>query len=361
MGKKVAIFCFCILLFCCLGLFNETICYAMASENIYVVSDENGKVVFERNEVSVGDIYISKDFLKYEVVRVDDENKVGIAKFVEQVEKPSVRTYYGPKKINNISKNICLYLTHNDESYLTGDGVDSVYGKGGIHDVAKKIKSELNKHNIDVILDETLHIPHDASAYSRSRLTSKRLLEDYEPDAIFDIHRDGASRKSYVNNVNGSDKCMVRMVVGLGNSNNKINEEFATYIMGVANEMYPWLIKDIYFGKGHYNQNLYGKSILFEMGSHLVEKDLVMKSVAPLCDVINTALFETTVNEESGELTINGSENSEETLITNVETLNKKGGDGEIIQAVMIVVVIVGLIVGAFVINFYIDKKTCEK
>lgn len=360
MVKKIVII-FVSVLMCFVVGIEEVDCYAVSTESVYVVSDENGRILFERNEISVGDIYISKDFIKYEIIKVDEINKSGVAKFIEQVNKPNVRTYYGPKKISNISKKICLYLTHNDESYLTGDGVDSVYGKGGIHDVAKKMKSELNKHNIEVVLDETLHIPHDTNAYSRSRSTATRLLNEFEPDAIFDIHRDGASRKSYVNNVNGSDKCMVRMVVGLGNSNNKTNEEFATYIMGVANEMYPWLIKDIYFGKGHYNQNLYGKSILFEMGSHLVEKDLVMKSITPLCDVINTVLFETTVNEESGELTINGSENGEETLITNIENLNKKNANGGAFQAVMIVVVIVGLIVGAFVINFYIDKKTCEK
>ena len=362
MYKKSVLIVLCILIISCFISINYK-CYAMEakSEEIYIVKNEAGSVLFERNEVALGDVYISKDFLKYEVVSVNHENKTGVAKFIEQVKKPSVRTYYGPNRINNQTKKIGLYLTHNDESYITGDGVDSVYGVGGIHDIAKKIKSELTKYNIDVYLDETLHIPHDTSAYSRSKSTASSLLKNYELDAIFDIHRDGASRKSYVQNVNGVDKCMVRMVVGLGNGNNEINEEFATYIMSVANEMYPWLIKDIYFGKGHYNQNLYGKSILFEMGSHLVEKDLVMKSVAPLCDVINTALFETTVNNESGELTINGAENSNETLITNVEELNTKDGDGKVIQAVLIILGIVALIVGAYSINYYIDSKTYEK
>ena len=322
-----------------------------------MIYNENGDVLFERNEVDKGDIYISKDYFKYEVVSVDHKKKTGVAKFVEQLKRPDIKTYYGPKKIKNIPKKIGLYLTHNDESYMIGDGVDSVYGAGGIHDIAKKIKNELQKHNIDVVLDETLHIPHDNSAYSRSKATANKIINNNEVDAVFDIHRDGASRKSYVKNVSGDELCMVRIVIGLGNQNYKANEDFAMYVMSVANEMYPWLIKDIYFGKGHYNQNLYGKSLLFEMGSHLVEKDLVAKSVAPLCDVLNTALYETTVNNDSGEITINGSENSNETLINNIEGLNKKDSGLSVTQAVLVVLGVAGLIVLMFVLNNYIEEK----
>ena len=43
---------------------------------------------------------------------------------------------------------------------------------------------------IDVILDESTHLPHDSGAYRRSRQTAERLLQK-GPDAIIDIHRDG--------------------------------------------------------------------------------------------------------------------------------------------------------------------------
>ena len=42
------------------------------------------------------------------------------------------------------------------------------------------------------------------------------------------------------------------------------------------------------------------------MGSHLVEKELVKQTVPELAKVVNTALFNTTVDTESGDLTING-------------------------------------------------------
>ena len=125
--------------------------------------------------------------------------------------------------------------------------------------------------------------------------------------------------------------------------------------MTVAEELYPWLIKDIYYATGHYNQALSNKSLLFEMGSHLVEKNLVLESVAPLADVINTTVFGTTVNEESGDLTINGTETELDKLINNVfkekEELKKDNS-----TAINIIGVIFA-IAGTVVVVVYLTKK----
>ena len=272
---------------------------------IYTITLEDGSFLFEKSGVEVGDIYINSDFEEYIVMSIDSNFKTGIAKFNRQIVPPKVDFNYTPTPIQTMKKTICMYSTHNDESYITGDGVDSVYGAGGIHDVANELKNEFLKLGINTVYDETLHIPHDTSAYSRSKYTASKLMEEYSPNAIFDIHRDGASRSTYVSKYNGKDVCKIRMVVGKSNNNYAINQEFAVYLMSVAKELHPWLFLDIYFGKGHYNQSLSNKAILFEMGSHLVEKELVLKSVEPLAEVINVALFGTTINEE-GDAIIGG-------------------------------------------------------
>lgn len=327
-------------------VFNET--------TNYTIYKENGDVLFERIGVEVGDEYLSKNFEKYKVISLDLEKKTGVAKFIEDVEEKNVIISDEPHFINASSKKIALYCSHNDESYVDGDGTESVYGAGGIHDIAKALKQGLTNYGIDVEFDETLHIPHDANAYARSSVTAKALLKNENPDAIFDIHRDGTSRKYYIANDNGKERCMVRIVVGKGNSNYKQNEEFALYIMSVANKLYPWLIKDIYYGKGTYNQNLTNKELLFEMGSHLVEKSLVKQSVAPLTDVINTALFNTTVNSDNGELTINGNENNEEKLINNVLKEQEVKNSN---SAVFKVVIMIGMITIIGTIVSILNKK----
>lgn len=286
--------------------YNSVVAYnsiqISSSEKIFVIYDENGDYLFEREEVDVGDEFIDKNKNVYEVVFVDRNAKVGKAEYRYTYKMPKLRQKKEMSvqaSVNVFNRGtIGMYMTHNDESYISGDGYDSVYGKGGIHDIAKSIASCFNAQNVKAVLDETLHIPHDTSAYLRSAQTAKRLLANNNLDAIFDIHRDGASRGYYVTKVDGVERCMVRMVVGKANANYEANRGFALYLMSVAEIYCPWLFVDIYMAKGHYNQALMETAMLFEFGSHLVEKDLVLATVPDFASLISVALFGEFVEEE---------------------------------------------------------------
>ena len=255
-------------------------------------------------DIEVGDKIITKDFLEYEVVDVDNVRMVAFAEYNGRYIKPKiVEDKRGLNLAPNMKKSVGLYLTHNDESYVPSDGYDSIYGKGGIHDVAKKLQESFTSLGYDAVLDETLHIPHDKSAYSRSNVTAQKLMGN-SPDALFDIHRDGASRALYVKNVDGKERCKVRIVVGQANPNYNVNLQFALYLMSVAETICPWLFLDIYNAKGHYNQALYGKALLFEMGSHLVEKELVLATVPHLAEVVDKTLFNTIDNSDDNVLLV---------------------------------------------------------
>ncbi|MBE5758141.1 MAG: hypothetical protein E7345_04400 [Clostridiales bacterium] len=309
---------------------------------VYSVYDEDFNLLFQKDVVEVGDSYLSKDYKFYEVVFIDDDTHKGIAKFIKQMPKPNISVNKGSIPIKITDKTIAMYSTHNDESYVPTDGVDSVYGNGGIKDVALEFKKQLEKHFIDVYYDDTLHIPHDSGAYGRSVNTAKKLQSTYTPDAIFDIHRDGTSRKFYVANVDGVERGRVRMVIGKSNPNMALNEEFAMYLMAVGNELYPWLFTDIYYGKGHYNQSLDSKAILFEMGCHLIEKELMLDSMKELAEVVNTAMYGTTVNTNTGDITVNGFESEEEVIVN--EIMEEKENDNTNILVVCIVVVVFSVV-----------------
>lgn len=367
--KIIALVCFLISL---VGLSSNYICdnkffgtsdncvMALNVEGVnYKIYDEDMNLLFEREDIQIGDNYLSKDFKYYEIYSVDDNFGIGFAKFLEQKEKPKISYSILPSPIKVERRVIAMYMTHNDESYVPSDGVDSIYGNGGIKDVALAFKSELEKNFIDVYFDDTLHIPHDTSAYSRSLKTAQSLQNTYAPDAIFDIHRDGASRSYYVSNVDGKERGRVRMVIGKANPNMALNEEFATYLMAVGNEMYPWLFTDIYYAKGHYNQALDSKAILFEMGSHLIEKELMIDSMKELADVVTTSLYKTTVNSSSGDLTING-ENSE-TEITVNETLDKKESAKTGLFVYCVIIVIVASICTTLICVFWKKSKKDRK
>lgn len=327
---------------------DEEISVQEVYEN-YVIFDENGNYLTEKRGVVLGDIIIDKDFNEYEVIFIDDATLTAKARFVQSLEKPKVhKKEFGEISAMNENKSIGLYSTHNDESYIIGDGVESVYGAGGIHDIANMLASSLREKNIKVTYNETLHIPHNSSAYTRSRKTAESLLKD-GATAIFDIHRDGASRSFYLTNHEGKNYSKVRIVVGQANPNKDANLKFALWLVSVAESLHPWLIADIYYGKGKYNQDLSSKALLFEMGCHKIEKEYVKRTVPVLSEVINATLFATTVEEETGNLIIGGTqtENQGATVdeVLEQENLNPKVERWFFVGTTVMVVVVAGFVV----------------
>ena len=278
----------------------------------YVVYNEDDEVLIEKSAVEEGDTFITKDFYEYKVHKL--EGHKGYAKRIGRINVPEIKrddlNKYGISLFNNIRetdyKKICMYMTHNDESYRPSDGYDSVYGVGGVHDVAKAFKSQLEGKGISVVLNETLHIPHDSNAYTRSNSTANKLFSSEYPDAMFDIHRDGVSKSFYYTKQDGKDLSKIRIVVGKSNPYFDDNYKFAQTVFAIGNSMYPWLFSDIYCGKGHYNQAFMPTALLFEMGTYLIEKEYVYNTLPYLAEVVNTALYQSKT-EENGDITVDES------------------------------------------------------
>ena len=199
-------------------------------------------------------------------------------------------------------------------------------------------------------------MPHDSGAYSRSNSTAKNLLNK-NIDALFDIHRDGVARSVYVKNINGTERCKVRIVVGQANPNKDANLQFAMYLMTVAEQYCPWLFLDIYYAKGHYNQALTSKGLLFEMGTYLAEKELVLDTVPYLTNVIDKTLFSTIV-EENNNLTITDtptpeqSQNTINNVLTNIDNTNNFNSTSK--QNILIfifVFILCMLLIATFIFN----------
>ena len=303
-------------------------------------------------EVSEGDEYISADNTLYRIesvsggaataVRIGQEDMPDVswldagdaqAVFAASVPAASSST---DSASGGGQKLIAMYVTHSDESYIPSDGTQSIEGQGGIYDVARQFRDALQAQGIDVILDESTHLPHDSGAYRRSRQTAERLLEN-RPDAIIDIHRDGIPDQSeYTLTVNGENASRVRLLVGRSNQNSAVNREFAKQLKAVADKKYPGLVKDIFIGKGNYNQDLSPNAILLEFGTHTISKERVLESTGLMANVVSTALY--------GEQT--GSAQSRESA-AKAEKAKNKSASGSVVW--MIVIVIVAVLIFAFV------------
>ena len=162
------------------------------AESLHVAVDGTGAYLFSiSGEISEGDEYISADNMLYRIATVQNGNaiaeKIGEeampdvswldvgqaqAVFAQESAVPAASA-----KADDSRKLIAMYVTHSDESYVPSDGTQSVNGQGGIYDVAREFRDALQQQGIDVILDESTHLPHDSGAYRRSRQTAERLLQ----------------------------------------------------------------------------------------------------------------------------------------------------------------------------------------
>ena len=286
------------------------------AEALHVAVDGSGAYLFSIHGVlSEGDEYIAGDNVLYRIATVNSGN--AIAEKIGEEPMPDVSwldvgeaqavfasdeiTQAVSAKANADKRLIALYVTHSDESYIPSDGSQSISGQGGIYDVAREFRDALQKQGVDVILDESTHLPHDSGAYRRSRQTAERLLQK-QPDAIIDIHRDGIPDESeYARTINGEEASRVRLLVGRSNQNSSVNREFAKQLKAVADKQYPGLVKDIFIGKGNYNQDLAPHAILLEFGTHTISKERVLNSTDMMAQVMSTALYGTQTGSAASE------------------------------------------------------------
>lgn len=267
----------------------------------YTVYKEDGEVLFTiSGEVETGDEYISADNQYYVIESVDDQAMTAQAVWKSEQKMPDVNWLETSAAIvvstaggnGDNSRLIALYCTHSDESYTPTDGSESAgNGHGGIYDVTEALKKALEDKGVTVVLDETIHTPHDSGAYRRSRETAVELLKN-APDALIDVHRDGIPDPSeYEVTIEGQEASKVRLLVGRSNQNVEANKEFALELKAVADNTYPELIKDIFIGKGAYNQDLMSNSILLEMGTYTNDKERAIASAHLMSNVITDTLY----------------------------------------------------------------------
>lgn len=185
---------------------------------------------------------------------------------------------------------IAIYHTHSDESYVPSDGSESIAFKGGIYQVGKALVDKLQGKGVAVSYDETPHDPHDNNAYVRSRRTAANLMKS-NPSAIFDVHRDGVPDPSYYRaTVDGQKIAKLRLVVGRENPRMDANMDFAKRMMAAANNMHNQVVKEIFVGKGDYNQDLTPTALLIEAGTHTNTKEEAAMGVALFSEAVPSVL-----------------------------------------------------------------------
>jgi len=253
----------------------------------YTFVDEAGQVIDQTvHEVYIGDELILEDNNRYKVISVDMNKKQAVWQWVglEQLAYLEEWDRIPVAELAAANKQVAIYSTHTDESYVPTDGTESKPGKGGIKQVGNRLAQTLKEKGVNANISQNNHDPHDANAYHRSRKTAAQLLKS-NPVALIDVHRDGVPDPNfYKTTINGQPGTKIRLVVGRQNPHMSSNLEFAKQIKAYFDKNYPGLIKGIFMAKGNYNQDLSPRAILIEVGTHTNSREAAEKGVALFAD-----------------------------------------------------------------------------
>lgn len=278
------------------------ICRAEAPWQVWDVVDGEGRLITQvAEEPGDGDVYIAGDNAVYEVRSVSGMQ--ALAERTGTAELPALDWLDADTAlpVTAMTRRIGLYCTHSDESYEPSDGYYTTNGRGSVYEVASALAEALAGRGVEAAVADAIHHPHDAGAYRRSRQTAVALLRSNTPDCLIDVHRDGIpDPASYQTEIGGRAASKIRLLVGRGNQNAAANKEFALLVKAVADRVYPGLIKDIYMGRGVFNQDLLPRSILLECGTYTLEKERVLRSMPMMADVLQRALYGGVVGSAGG-------------------------------------------------------------
>ncbi|MCQ2560161.1 MAG: stage II sporulation protein P, partial [Clostridia bacterium] len=238
------------------------------------VENESGEVIsILGREVSPGDEIITAEGQHYRITQVENGKAIAEDLGADQA-MVSYMDFFASTSIPAMvqaeaqSKTVGIYHTHSDESYVPTDGTESIKFDGGIYQVGQTLAEDLEGENVQVEYDTTAHDPHDSNAYARSRRTAVQLMEK-GPVALIDVHRDGIPDASYYQaQIENQDVARLRLVVGRENPNMNANLDFAKQMMAYANEVHPYVVKEIFLASGNYNQDLMPTALLVEAGTY---------------------------------------------------------------------------------------------
>ncbi|MDF2499413.1 MAG: stage sporulation protein [Anaerosporomusa subterranea] len=251
------------------------------------VVDETGSIIYETGrKIHPGDEFINEDNRLYEILSVDNSRALAVYKadLSQDMNLDLALPAQTPAETPTTPL-ISIYHTHTDESYIPTDGKATTPGKGSIMTVGDVFAAKLSEIGYRTNHNKTLHEPHDANAYQRSRRTFVKLLSE-QPTALFDLHRDSAPLRYYITRIRGEDVAKLVLVVGRENQNLNTTKSYAKQIKAAADSKYKGLVRGIFIAHGNYNQDIMPRSMLVEVGTQYNSRNAAEKSIAYFAETV---------------------------------------------------------------------------
>ncbi len=208
-----------------------------------------------------------------------------------QTKKPdfSALINEGPElSINDCSEPVVLiFHTHTTESYLLSDNgvfyedyaTRSTNSNQNMIRVGDEICKVLEANGIGYIHDKNIYDESYNGAYARSRESIEKYKKDYPTlKIILDVHRDAiyysdTSHCKPTAEINGRKAAQIMIITGAQEGyitdfpDWEDNLRFALCFQKTAENMYPGIMKPVYFCQRKYNMDTAKCSLLLEIGT----------------------------------------------------------------------------------------------
>ncbi len=237
---------------------------------------EDGKISerqYGKNTVttSVGNILVRNN--------TDTQQKLDLNKFL--TAKPQINI------TDKSQPTVLLFHTHTTESYEMLDRgwyAQDYVTRSNSSDrnmvrVGIEIKEQLEAAGYNVIHDTEIHDAKYTGAYDHSRKSVEKYLKQYPSiQIVLDIHRDAieennGTRIKPTATILGKKAAQMMIITGCEEGKVtsfpdwKQNLTFALNLQSICEEMYPGLMRPVYFCQRKYNMDLSHNNLLVEMGS----------------------------------------------------------------------------------------------
>lgn len=237
---------------------------------------EDGKIIerqYEKSTVTttIGNILVRNN--------TDTQQKLDLNQFLSA--KPDL------KISDKTQPSVLIFHTHTTESYEMLDRgwyAQDYVTRSNSPDrnmvrVGVEIKEQLESAGYTVIHDTEIHDVSYNGAYDHSRKSVEEYLKKYPSiKIVLDIHRDAIEQDDGVRikptaTVLGKKAAQIMIITGCQEGkvtdfpNWKQNLTFALNLQSVCEDMYPGLMRPVYFCQRKYNMDLSPNNLLVEMGS----------------------------------------------------------------------------------------------
>lgn len=210
--------------------------------------------------------------------------------------------------LKNQAPLVYIYHSHNQESFVSAsessrnNSDDLFHKEKNISLVGERLSHALKSNGIHSIHDHTNiqeELEGNKRSYSEAYQVSRKPLEDALGNnktlkMVLDIHRDTLKRNQSTIRIDGKDYPKIAFIVSKSSAKYEENFKFAQLLHDYTQEEYPSLSRGVFTKEtpagSTYNQDLFGNSVLLEVGGKENTLEEEYRTVDVLSEIISEIL-----------------------------------------------------------------------